>query len=330
MPVVESELCATITLIVNHDQKVSNRISNIKKPQKIYEKRSIPSDEHIIAYCEGTLPLLRMTSGFVLFTNRAFYPSDLGDLTRVPYTELCQYIVTQKDDKDSVYLRNADEAHMVYMPTLFAKNVAGCEIRALLEEIQAYHCMNDEVFRNRYQTTIERVYAHAKEERCKGELSENTKAVLLAMAGKGSEDSVKLLAECQFRLCNTQKYRPYIQKLPISPELQEKYLEIPAEFYDNLQNDLTNPTCEFSDAYLNGIIDTIEKQKDLSDFEERYYQFVKAYALSRIDPITARSEYQVLKEAHPNQNLNVLEDMIYLYGSKQMRKTYPARFQTVV
>ena len=322
MPVVESELCATITLIVSHDQKVSNRISNIKKAQKIYEKRSIPSNEHIIAYCEGTLPLLRMTSGFVLFTNRAFYPSDLGDLTRVPYTELCQYIVTQKDDKDSVYLRNADEAHMVYMPTLFAKNVAGCEIRALLEEIQAYHCIHDEASRVQYQTTIERVYARAKEERCAGELSENTKAVLLAMAGKESEDSVRLLAECQFRLCDAGKYRSYIQKLPISPALQEKYLEIPAEFYEALQNDLANPTCAFSDAYLNGIIDTIEKQKDLSDFEERYYQFVKAYALSRIDPITARSEYQVLKEAHPDQNLNVLEDMIYLYGSKQMRKTY--------
>ena len=98
-------------------------------------------------------------------------------------------IVTQKDDKDSVYLRNADEAHMVYMPTLFAKNVAGCEIMALLEEIQAYHCIHDEASRVQYQTTIERVYARAKEERCAGELSENTKAVLLAMAGKESEDS---------------------------------------------------------------------------------------------------------------------------------------------
>lgn len=52
MSVVEEELCRTITLIANNYQKVSNRISNIKKPQKVYEKRSIRMGmRHIIAVC---------------------------------------------------------------------------------------------------------------------------------------------------------------------------------------------------------------------------------------------------------------------------------------
>lgn len=261
MSVVEEELCRTITLIANNYQKVSNRISNIKKPQKVYEKRSIPSNECIVAYCEGTLPLLRMVTDFVVFTNRAFYPSDLGGLASksVPYGELWRYIVTQDDDKASVYLRNSKENYMIYSSTLFSKNVGGCEIKTLLEEIQAYSCLHDDSFRSKYQKTIEDIYEQAKEERCKGDLSEGIKAALLSFAAKGSADSIHFLAESRFRLCDADKYPEYIQKLPISEEMKQKYAKPPEAFYDSLKNDLANPACAFSDAYLNGIITAIEK-----------------------------------------------------------------------
>lgn len=324
MSVVEEELCRTITLIANNYQKVSNRISNIKKPQKVYEKRSIPSNECIVAYCEGTLPLLRMVTDFVVFTNRAFYPSDLGGLASksVPYGELWRYIVTQDDDKASVYLRNSKENYMIYSSTLFSKNVGGCEIKTLLEEIQAYSCLHDDSFRSKYQKTIEDIYEQAKEERCKGDLSEGIKAALLSFAAKGSADGIHFLAESRFRLCDADKYPEYIQKLPISEEMKQKYAKPPEAFYDSLKNDLANPACAFSDAYLNGIITAIEKQKNIYDAEKRYYRIVKAFALSRIDPITAREEYQELRENLPDENWNVLEDMIHLYGSKHMSRIY--------
>ena len=63
-----------------------------------------------------------MVTDFVVFTNRAFYPSDLGGLASksVPYGELWRYIVTQDDDKASVYLRNSKENYMIYSSTLFS------------------------------------------------------------------------------------------------------------------------------------------------------------------------------------------------------------------
>ena len=324
MPVIESELCTTISLIAGNSQKVSRRVDRIKKPQKVYESCNIPHEESIIAYCEGTLPLFRMSIGFVIFSNKAFYPSTPTGLSPnfVPYDKLYRYIITQDNVKDAVFLRDCNEHYMIYSSTLFAKNIAGCEIKNLLAEIQSYYCLHDDIFREGYKKTVENLYAHAKEESRKGDLSGNTKSMLLSLAEKGSEDSVRFLAESQFRLCDIEKYRSYIQGLPISSEMQEKYLQIPFEFFDSLQNDLANPACEFSDAYLKGIIDTIEKQNNVSEFERRFFRIVKTLALCRTRPIAARYEYQKLKQTYPDENWNVLEDAIHFYGSKHMLEIY--------
>ena len=141
-------------------------------------------------------------------------------------------------------------------------------------------------------------------------MSEGIKAALLSFAAKGSVDGIRFLAESRFRLCDADKYPEYIQKLPISEEMKQKYAKPPETFYDSLKNDLANPACAFSDAYLNGIITAIEKQKNIYDAEKHYYRIVKAFALSRIDPISAREEYQELRENLPDENWNVLEDMM--------------------
>lgn len=92
------------------------------------------------------------------------------------------------------------------MSTLFVRNTAGREIRTLLEEIQAFYCLNDDTFRGEYQKTIENVIQKANEEIRKGSLSVRTEAMLLTLAGRGNGESAKLLAENQFRRCNVEAY----------------------------------------------------------------------------------------------------------------------------
>ena len=158
MSVVNSELCDAIGIAVASFQKISIRTTEIRKPEKIYTKRGIPRNEQFVAYCGGTIPLLRMTTGYVIFTDQAFYPPESSDFSpnRVPYPELCRYIATQNNDHGAAYLRNSDGSHEIYMSTLFVKNIAGHEIKTLLEKIQAFYCSKDDAFRSEYQKTIEK------------------------------------------------------------------------------------------------------------------------------------------------------------------------------
>ena len=324
MAVISSELCDAIRLAAVLFQKVSTRTSEIKKPEKIYAKRNIPRNEEIIAYCGGTIPLLRMTAGYVIFTDQAFYPPDGSGffLNRVHYSELCRYIATQDNNHGAAYLQNSDDSHEVYMSTLFVRNTAGREIKTLLEEIQAFYCLNDDTFRGEYQKTIENVIQKANEEIRKGALSVRTEAMLLTLAGRGNGESAELLAENQFRRCNVEAYKDYIQSLPISQSLKERYLNIPSEFYSRLKNDLSNPQTALSEEYLHNIVTAINKQNNTDEAQTLFYRTIAALALCRIDPIAARTAYQELQQDYRSENWNLLEDMMHLCGSKNMLRVY--------
>lgn len=324
MSVVNSELCDAIGIAVASFQKISIRTTEIRKPEKIYTKRGIPRNEQFVAYCGGTIPLLRMTTGYVIFTDQAFYPPESSGFSpnRVPYPELCRYIATQNNDHGAAYLRNSDGSHEIYMSTLFVKNIAGHEIKALLEEIQAFYCSKDDAFRSKYQKTIESVFQRAKEESRAGVLSDEVEAMLLTLAERGNTESADLLAESQFRRCNVDKYKDYIQNLPIDQDRKERYLNIPSEFYSRLRNDLSNPQAALSEDYLHDIVTTINNQNDTDEAQTLFYRTIAALALCRIDPIAARAAYQELQQDYSSESWNLLEDMMYLCGSKNMLCVY--------
>lgn len=125
-------------------KKVSLEIQKIKKPEKVFSTYKIPKDEYLIAYCKGLLPLFGLTLDGLIFTDKAFYPfpRDTNPLpsNRIPYTDLCKYIITQESGKGAVFLQSGKTEYEIYSNTLIQQNTAGVEIRHILEAIQTDLC----------------------------------------------------------------------------------------------------------------------------------------------------------------------------------------------
>lgn len=99
-------------------KKVSLEIQKIKKPEKVFSTYKIPKDEYLIAYCKGLLPLFGLTLDGLIFTDKAFYPfpRDTNPLpsNRIPYTDLCKYIITQESGKGAVFLQSGKTEYEIY------------------------------------------------------------------------------------------------------------------------------------------------------------------------------------------------------------------------
>ena len=103
--------------IPRHFSKIIFGTSGIKKPQKVYASFQIPSNETIVAYIKSAVPF---AGPLIVITDCCLY-SFLH--APIPFTEICRFIVTQKDEKASVVMSDASGGEDILGSTLIAKNI---------------------------------------------------------------------------------------------------------------------------------------------------------------------------------------------------------------
>ena len=122
---------SVLNKIPRHFSKIIFGTSGIKKPQKVYANFQIPSNETIVAYIKSAVPF---AGPLIVITDCCLY-SFLH--APIPFTEICRFIVTQKDEKASVVMSDASGGEDILGSTLIAKNIAGAELVQLIKSIQS-------------------------------------------------------------------------------------------------------------------------------------------------------------------------------------------------
>ena len=307
---------------------MSLEIQKIKKPEKVFSTYKIPKDEHLIAYCKGLLPLFGLTLDGLIFTDKAFYPfpRDTNPLpsNRIPYADLCKYIITQESGKGAVFLQSGKIEYEIYSSTLIQQNTAGVEIRHILEAIQTDLCHQSVPAKEMMDNTVTEFFDLVKSEMRSDVLSTQMKAVLRAISTKQNycDDAVNLLAEDVFRQCSESDYQAFLAELPlnVSSETKAELARIPKRFSDALLQDLSNPNIIFADSYLNKVYRNLRDQSESQTYLSAYALI--CMRLTRCD--TARETVSKIAQEYGVNATYLLEDFICIYGNQQMQAVFKA------
>lgn len=132
---------------------------------------------------------------------------------RIPYTELCNYIITQELPKGGVYFHCENIEYEICGSSLMFRNVVGAEIQHILESIQSELCRENITAKETMDSTVAWAFGLARTEMATGFLEKRTKAILTALMLKPDycDEAASLLAENLFRLCNVSEYKDFLK-----------------------------------------------------------------------------------------------------------------------
>ncbi len=123
-----------------------------------------------------------------IFTDVACYPHPYRetslDSNRIPYSELCNYIITQNGSKGAVVLQDAVGEHEIVSSTLIRKNTMGEEIGIILTAIQDECMLRDRTAVEQMDRMSVWLYAAARDEMRIGVLSARIRLCLNSLGKK--------------------------------------------------------------------------------------------------------------------------------------------------
>ena len=113
-PVLSSKQVSILTSALPYCKKIKSDTLSLKKPEKIYAAYSIPSNEVLLAYCKGTVPLMPLTMAGIVFTNKGVYfdpappNSYRNNIRKILFDDLGKYIFIQEGDHGPALAYTAD------------------------------------------------------------------------------------------------------------------------------------------------------------------------------------------------------------------------------
>lgn len=112
----------------------------IKKIEKVYAAYQIHSGEQILAYIKNTIPFVGLSADGTIITDQALYfdPShkDWAPFNRIPFTEICGYVLTMESDKSRVSAECVSGSYTLFSQTMLGRNTGGIELIQLIEGLQ--------------------------------------------------------------------------------------------------------------------------------------------------------------------------------------------------
>jgi len=307
--------------------KTDTKALSIAKKSKILNCYKISSDEKIIAYCK-THPL-GITINGCIFTDKAFYPRPAfltakpanGELApeRIDYSDLCNYLIIQKDRKSDVFLRNIKNNFFVCSASLIGNNILGCEIRTVLQVIQDYMCETDAVYEQKLKDIAEKYFSATRKEFKTGRLSPDTRSTLKGMVftKRFSIKAIYLLAEDVYRLCDKIEYQSFIEQQAeyIDPNDKKRLMDVPKEFIYNFITDLSNPNTEFSPDYISQLVRRLQNENETEEnIKLSIFVYTRANQIAE-----ARLQHNKLVRNYGRNSACIAEDFVCFYGNKQMK-----------
>lgn len=243
-----------------HYTKLENAASVQKGIGKLYTQLSIPSNETIL-YVLGSVTF---TGLYAVMTDFAFYTKAIG---RLPYSDICSFIVSQPSPRAAVSIVDADHKTTLLYCTLLAKNIVGTELVQLVKELQSFLLDRYAWAREKRNAMAERIFTAAGAEVKKGELSESSRFLLDQLAEEASyhDEAILLIAESIFRSCDKVAYRSFAEGASLSPNAGRRLDE--KAFADRLRDDLSDCGLIYSEVALKKMYGNLNGKQNLSDHD---------------------------------------------------------------
>ena len=320
--------------------KLSFDLRKIKKPEAVCKTYCIKDGENIVAFTKTTLSLISITVDGIVFTNKALYlhPNSAKEMpgNRFAYVDLCNYLITQENERGSVHLQNKHANYRIYDGTLVFKNTAGKEIQLILETIQAKLLEASQLAQGQYNEQVQWVLALGRKEIDYGILSARARASLDVLARNTSykKDAIFLIAESLFRLCNRKKYQTYLDSVENALSFTDLYelQQPPTRFMESLLSQLADLDHSFSNDYLNKTClnisgDDLKATSELSDVTpiDEPYLHILAYCQIRTNSIPlAHDTIARIRKKFGDSHANPIEYFSAIYRNRQMLNAYNA------
>lgn len=322
----KSDVLATIA---DNCQKVSLAVWDIRKPEKIYYTYKIPNNEEIVAFCKGGI--FGLTVSGIVFTDKAFYPeANANEQNRIPYTDLCNFIITRKYDEMSgsylsnhggVYLRNQNKEIEIFGSTIIAHNIAAEEIFKILIATQKELCNKNKLANSKMKNMIDEIFSSYKNKLKHGEILSSDSLMLkgISTISQYSEKAILLLAENEYRSFDEDNYSSFLEHTPFKSSVDN----LRKTFSQNFITDLSNFKNQISENYLEKVCFNIEKKNiDILSEEETVIYILILMHLHRFG--YAKQIIATAKEKFGNEKISRAENLLLLYGHKLMKKVYTA------
>lgn len=320
--------------------KVYFDLFKIKKPEAVYKTYRIKGGENIIAFSKSTLSLISIAVDGIVFTNKALYlhPNSAKDMpsNRFAYADLCNFLITQENDRGSVHLQNKNADYRIYDSTLVFKNTAGKEIQLILETIQEKILEASQLAQEQYNEQIQWVLPLGRKEIDHGMLSARARALLDVLSRKTNsrKDAIYLIAESLFRLCNRKKYQAYLDSVESALSFTDlcELQQPPTRFMETLLSQLADLDHTFTEDYLNKTSlqiegDYLKSTSELFNIEpvDEPYLHVLAYCQIRINHInSAHDTIARIRKKFGDSHAHPIEYFSAIYRNRQMFNAYNA------
>lgn len=323
--------------------KVSFDLFKIKKLDTVYQTYRIQNGERIMAFSKASISLISLTIDGVVFTDKALYlhPNSAREMpsNRFAYSDLCDYLITQENERGSVHLQSRSADYRIYDSTLIFKNTAGKDILFILETIQDKLLASSQLAQAKYNEQVQWVLSLGKSEINQGVLSKRARALLDVLARKTSykKDAIFLIAESIFRLCNRSKYQKYLDSVAGTISTSElcELRKASAQFMTTLLTQLSDLDHDFSeeyltDTYLNIVGDCLKSDSAFSDFfnvsaVDEPYLHVLAYCEIRKNYIAdSQNTISLIRKNFGDAHTFSIEYFKGVFRNRQMLCAYKA------
>ncbi len=262
--------------------KISYGKSLLKNVDKVYTSYRIPHSENIVAALKTGISLFEFNG--IIITNQAIYFSQHKD-DRIPYDELCKYVVYMKDEKDNAMIATANKYRSITPPTLISKNIPGSEICICIRDIQK-ELIKEFSWAKEQREALVNEFCEKVDEIKFGELPEY---VLYSLCELRHEEyfcnkSVVAESELYFLRNGEENYISFIKKLPpnVSDEVKTKLLDSVTELKEKMIKGLSDIDLIIADKYLETLFSSVRTWKNT----DRLTALAKCYMFIRYKDMT--------------------------------------------
>lgn len=230
--------------------KISFDVAKIRNDTKLRNTYKINPEEKIIAYLK--LGLLYPLSVFGnIITDQAIYsnPAVSGDTNRFAYSNLHQYVVIKKSEKDGVILVGTEGTFIINGGSLLQNNVSGDELLTFIKTIQQ-ELFKSSVIAEERISEIKKILQNIRQEFCHGSIPVYYEQFKNSIHKENicSDDFLNLDAEIAFRSGN---HNQFINLINMTSYKTNNHLE---NCYENFAQsficDLSNISFDFDQEYI--------------------------------------------------------------------------------
>lgn len=329
LPVLGGKQSSAIISSLLNCKKVKSDTYSIKKPEKVYATYGIPTNEVLLGYCKGTVPLMPLTMAGIVFTNKGVYfdpappNSHYDKIRKIPYTDLGKYILVQEGDHGPALAYTANTSIKLYTDTIFAVNLAAKDTIDILQKLQDELLASDPVVKQQFIDLGQSIILSAKDDIFCGTLNDTTNKLLeiLIQNVNTSDAAAKAKAESIYRSCNFNAYYSFVNALPqtVSMQMRED-LKVPDSlFAKKFIADLSNMENHFPRYYLEQIISNLLAETSQSILSLRIILYA---AIRSFDDKSFHKAMEHLQRHSRNSEIAFFERQRGCYYNAQMLHVY--------